>query len=335
MIWKDGFTGSYYITLVDTYSWRDVGRMEITSGTIERTPADLMESADLTMRQLPGNGEAWIRIWLDADQNGVIHVPLFTGLTSAPIRDINGRRELFKVECYSVLKPLDDILLDRGYYIPAEVTAPKAAERLLKAGPAPVVVDDSVTMPKLTESIVAEEGETKLTLAQKIINVIGWRIRIDGRGVIHIEPRPESIAARFDSNMNDVIELDLTDEYDWFACPNILRVISDDLMSIARDDDPESPLSTVSRGREIWAEETSPALGTNESLSAYAMRRLKELQGPARTVTYTRRFDPDIAVGDMVRFNHPEINIDDTFEVISQTLTLSHGCRTEEEAVRT
>ena len=124
MIWKDGFTGSYYITLVDTYSWCDVGRMEITSGTIERTPADLMESADLTMRQLPGNGEAWIRIWLDAEQNGIVHVPLFTGLTSAPIRDINGRRESFKVECYSVLKPLDDILLDRGYYIPAEVTAP-------------------------------------------------------------------------------------------------------------------------------------------------------------------------------------------------------------------
>lgn len=334
MIWKDGYTAAYYITLIDPKSWRDIGRMEVTGGTIERTPADLMESADLDMTELPGTGEAWIRIWLDADQNGVAHVPLFTGLTSAPSRDIDGRRNSYRVECYSVLKPLDDILLERGFYIPAEVNAPKAAVRLLKAGPAPVVVEGSGTMPRLTESVVAEEGETKLTLAEKVLSAIGWRIRIDGRGVIHIEEKPNVVVSMFDVNKNDVIELKLTDEYDWYSCPNVFRAISDDLTAVARDDDPASPLSTVSRGREIWAEETSVALGTNETLSTYAMRRLKELQSPAQTVSYNRRFDPDVKVGDLVRINHPEIGIDGTFEIAAQTLELSYGCRTEEEAVR-
>ena len=334
MIWKDGYTAAYYITLVDSKSWRDIGRMKVAGGTIERIATDLMESADLDMTELPGIGEAWVRIWLDADQNGVTHVPLFTGLTSAPSRSINGRRNTYRVECYSVLKPLDDILLERGFYIPAGVNAPKAAARLLKAGPAPVVVEGSGTMPRLTESVVAEEGETKLTLAWKVLNAIGWRIRIDGRGVIHIEERSNSVVSMFDANANDIIELNLTDECDWFSCPNVLRSISDYLTAVARDDDPASPFSTVSRGREIWAEETSVALGTNEALSTYAVRRLKELQSPAQTVSYNRRFDPDVKVGDLVRINHPEIGIDGTFEITTQTLKLSYGCRTEEEAFR-
>ena len=84
MNWNEGFTGSYYITIVDPSSWRDIGRMEITSGTVERSASDLLESADITVTELPEGGEAWIRIWLDADQNGVERIPLFTGLTSAP-----------------------------------------------------------------------------------------------------------------------------------------------------------------------------------------------------------------------------------------------------------
>lgn len=332
MIWSEGFTAAYYLTLVDPKSWRDIGRMKIASGSVERSEEGLMESADVSMTELPPGGEAWIRIWLDADQKGVTHVPLFTGLTSAPSRDIDGRRQSYSVECHSVLKPVDDILPERGFYVPAEVTAPAAAARLLRTGIAPVEIAEIGDLPRLTESIIAEDGETNLTLAQKVLDAIDWRIRIDGRGVIHIEPNAETVTAMFDANQNDVIELSVTEEYDWFSSPNVLRAISDDLTAIARDDDPESPLSTVSRGREIWAEESSVTLGTNESLAAYARRRLKELQSPARTVSYARRFDPAVRVGDVVRINHPEIGIDGLFRVTSQNMKLEYGCRTAEEA---
>ena len=335
MIWSEGFTAAYYLTIVDPKSWRDMGRIEITGGSIERSEASLMESADVDTTELPEGGEAWVRIWLDADQGGTEHVPLFTGLTSAPARDINGKRESYKVECYSVLKPVDDILVDRGYYIPAEVAAPQAAARLLRSGVAPVEVGAVADPPHLTEAVVAEKGETKLTLAVKVLEAIGWRIRIDGYGRIYVEPKTESSVTMFDANDNDVIEPKVTDEYDWYSCPNVIRCISGDLTAVARDDDPGSPVSTIGRGREIWAEETSVNLGTNESLAAYARRRLKELQSPARTVSYLRRFDPNVTVGDIVRINHPEIGIDGLFKITSQSLALTHGCRTTEEAVLT
>lgn len=330
MIWSDGFTASYYITIVDPRSWRDIGRMEIESGSIDRTTTELLESADLKMTELPEGGEAWIRIWLDADQGGIEHVPLFTGLTSAPSRDLDGRRNSYDVECYSVLKPVNDILTERGAYVPTEVVAPHAAARLLRSGIAPVVVADVGELPQLTDAIIAEDGETNLTLADKVLAAVGWRKRIDGTGTIYVEPISDEVVQVFDSDQNDVIELSITDERDWYSCPNVLRVISGDMTAVASDTDPDSPLSTVSRGREIWAEESSPSLGTNESIGAYANRRLRELQSPARTITYARRYDPGVRPGDVIRINHPEIGIDGLFRVGSQSLELSYGCRTNE-----
>lgn len=333
MIWSNGFSARYYMTIVDAKSWRDIGRMDITGGTIERTNAELYESADIQATQLPEGVESWVRVWLDADQGGIVHVPLFTGLTSAPSRDISGQRTSYSIECYSVLKPVNDILTDRGYYIPNDATAPDAVARLLRTGIAPVEVEVVANPPQLTGAIIAEDGETNLTLAQKVLDAIDWRLRIDGMGIIHVEQKNDDVVSIFDSEFNDIMELDITDEYDWYSCPNVLRAISDDMTAIARDDDPDSPLSTVTRGREIWAEESSVTLGSNESLAGYAQRRLLELQSPARTVTYARRFDPDVGVGNLVRINHPEIGIDHTFRITSQSLELTYGCRTSEEAV--
>lgn len=332
MLWSEGFTGTYYITIIDPATWRDLSRMEITGGTVERSADGLLQSADLDMTELPDMTEAWVRIWMDADQGGVEHVALFTGLTSAPSRSLDGLRESYKVECYSVLKAVDDILLDRGYYVPAEMPAPQAAVKLLSKGVAPVELADVNNYPALQGAIIAEDDETALTMAQKVVDAVGWRIHIDGRGVIYVEPKPDEVVEIFDSEGNDVMELQITDERDWFSCPNVLRCISDDLTAIARDDDSESPLSTVSRGREVWMQESNVKLGTNESLAAYAARRLKELQNPARTASYARRFDPNIEVGALVRINHPEINIDGVFEVTHQSLELGYGCKTSETA---
>ena len=332
MLWNEGFTGTYYITTVDPKTWRDIDRMEITGGTVERSTDGLLQSADLDMTELPDSVETWVRIWMDAEQGGVEHVALFTGLTSVPSRDLDGLRESYKVECYSVLKAVDDILLERGYYVPAEMTAPQAAVKLLSKGVAPVVLADVSRYPALRGAIIAEDDETALTMAEKVLEAIGWQIRIDGRGVIYVEPKSDEVVEIFDSEGNDVMELAITDERDWFSCPNVLRCISDDLTAIARDDDPDSPLSTVSRGREVWMQETSVKLGTSESLASYTARKLRELQSPARTATYARRFDPDIEVGNRVRINHPEISIDGVFEVTHQSLELGYGCRTSETA---
>jgi hypothetical protein len=217
-------------------------------------------------------------------------------------------------------------MLPRGWFAPKDGSGAAIIADLLGISGAEVETFEGGGT--LTGAIVAESGETYLSMAHKVADAIGWQIRIDGRGKIHVEPFPDAVAVRF-NNDNDVIQPSIKDTRDWYSCPNVLRVTYESYAAIARDDDPESPLSTVSRGREIWAEEAAQ-LSSSAPLAAYAQQRLKELQRPAREITYTRRFMPDLRPGDIVGINYPKAMIDGEFRIKSQTIELGYGCDTEE-----
>lgn len=332
MNWKRGYSASYYLKTVDPATWRDLDTYQITGGEISRSGGSLKESATVDMNMIPEGTEAWIRIYLDATQGtDGERQAIFTGLMSVPKTAWEGMRDSYSCECYSVLKSADDVLLPRGWYVSAGMNGAQAAADLLSVGAAPVEYADA--SPALASSIIAENKETNLSMAEKIVDAIGWRIRIHGDGVISIEPKETSPRASFDTLENDIIELSVSDRRDLFNCPNVFRATVDDLTAIARDDDPESPLSTVNRGREVWKEETNCKLNENESIAQYAMRRLKEEQAPAREVEYSRRFWPDVTVGDVVRLNLPAQNISGTFRIESQKIELGYGARTSEEVI--
>ena len=333
MIWSRGFSARFTASVVDPVTWRDIKDIRITGGSIERNTEKMMESADINMTELIGTGEAWIRIWLDArqDAGASAHIPLFTGITSVPERSLDGTRESYSAECYSVLKPMADRLLQRGWYAPADADGAALAARLLSTGPAPVTFDEG--SPHLADAIVAEDGESDLTMAEKIITAIGWRIKISGDGRIHICEKASEVTAAFDSLSNDIIEMHVTDTCDWYSCPNVCRAVSGYATAVARDDDPESSLSTIKRGREVWMEETDCSLNLGETLSAYALRRLKEEQSPSRTLHYDRRYQPDVSPGDLIRMRYPGNGLDGTFRIKSQSMELGYGVKTTEEAV--
>lgn len=330
MNWNKGFSARYYLSVVDPGTWRSMETSQLISGSVIRSEKKMIESATVELTDLPEESEPWIRIWMDARQEGSGgHAAIFTGLLQTPDTDWNGKLMTLRAECCSVLKPADDILMARGYYVPAGVEAAAFAAQLLQAGPAPVEYTENG--PNLTESIIAERGETRLTMAQKVIDAIGWRIRIAGDGVITICPKALTASASYDPSENDAVETVLRDRRDWYDCPNVFRAVSGDLTAVARDDSPDSPLSTVSRGREVWKEDLGCRLGNAESIADYAARRLKEEQEHGRDLSYTRRFDPDLTVGDLVSLRYPAQNIDGLFRITSQNIELIHGGRTAEE----
>lgn len=329
MDWSKGFSAVYYARFVDRTTWRDAERFEITGGSITRSDSSLIESADIQTRY-QFSGERWIRIYMDTRQNGAAdHVALFTGLAVPPQTDVNGNIKGYSLECYSVLKPAEDILLERGFYIMAGTNSGDILKLLLKASPAPVEIEDNI--PRLSNTIIAEQGESNLSMALKILKAIGWRIRIDGSGVVHICQKAGQAVVSFSAFENDSVEPQLTLTHDWFSCPNVFRAVSDDLMAIARDDREESVLSTVTRGREVWMEETGCNLSENEGIAAYASRRLKEEQARAYEVSYSRRYHPDITISDLVSMHYPAQGLDGDYKVTSQTITLGSGGRTEEQ----
>ena len=298
MDWSQGFSASYYGCYVDPSSWRDIERFEITEGNIERTDESLRESASVTLSEYEQGTERWIRIYLDTKQNeSGTHTALFTGLAMTPDRNIDGFRTKYELDCYSVLKPASDILLQRGWYAPVDTSSGQIIKNLLM-GFAPVVVADN--SPRLSQAIIAEDKESNLSMVNKILQAINWRIRIDGNGTINILPKPIEVSATFNPVTNDVIEPQLTYTRDWFDCPNCFRAVSEDLFSVAKDESLTSPLSIPNRGREIWMEEDGVDLADDESISEYAVRKLKAEQAVSTSVSYTRRFDPNVNVGDIV-----------------------------------
>ena len=330
MDWSKGFSAEYYVSEVDPSTWKDIDRIEVTGGSISVTDENLRNAADFDCIEYDRTRESWIRIWLDARQGGdSAHVPLYTGLASAPDRDIAGRLQTHHIQCFSVLQPCQDVLLPRGWYAPQEVAASVILEDLLYVTPAPVRVEG--TTPALYEPIVAEENESHLSMVDKILTAIGWQMVIDGEGTIIIREYPSEPAAVFDPNYNDMIETQLTESYDWQTAPNVIRASTSARSVVFKDTDPNSILSVTNRGREIWLEEADANLNDGESLESYAERRLREEQSINRIISYTRRYVPGLNVNDIVSLRYPEQDIDGDFSIRSQTITLGYGAPVSEE----
>ena len=330
MNWNLGFSAAYYATFVDKATWRDLERFEITDGSISYTEDELRCSATVGAVGYEQGTENIIRVYLDAKQTGsAALVPLFTGYATSPTQDFNGVLETNSLDVYSVLTPVRDVLLPRGWYAAAEIPGGTLIKNLLEPTPAPVdIVDNS---PALQEAIIAEDSETNLSMIEKILSAIDWRMRIGGDGTIHIMPKATEAVVMYDPLDNDAIEPEIEITYDWYQCPNCFRAISGDLTAVAKDESSNSIFSIQNRGREVWMEETDADLNEGETIEAYALRRLREEQSIATQAKYKRRFHPDLSVSDLVQLHYPKQGLEGLYKITSMSMELGYGCSVDEE----
>lgn len=330
MDWSKGYSASYHMTIVDPITWRDIGRVEITGGSISRGLDGLRESASIDCEVFNLGIEQWVRVWLNTKQAGSSEsLPIFTGLASSPNNDKEGNIQSYHLECYSVLKAADDIKLSRGWYAPAGVKTGDILRELFSPVPSEVIIPEDT--PYLTFNIIAEDNESNLTMADKILSAMGdWDIRIEGDGTVYVTPNSTDPVVIFDALEFDVIETSLSINEDWFSCPNVLMVINNDMMSVAKDESEYSPASIPNRGREVWVTETNPELGAEETIEEYTSRRLKELQRVFQVVSYTRRYVPNVVPGDYIMLKYPDQGLDDIFFVESQGIDLAYSASTSE-----
>lgn len=329
MNWNSDYTARYYAEFVDPVTWRDIERFEIENGSVSRQNTGLRQSASMSVDEFEDFTESLVRIYVDAVQGeNIEHVPLFTGYAMNPSVQINGNIRTQDIECYSVLKPAEDILLPRGWYASRGATGSAVIEDLLSVVKAPI---ESTVSAQLEHNIVAEDNETRLTMVDKLLNATGSVLTISGDGTVIIQPKSNEIVTTFNPEDNDVIEPTLTIEHDWFDAPNVFRAVMDNVSATERDDSETSELSTVNRGREVWMQEDVAELA-DETLAQYARRKLKEAQAVGTRISYTRRFDPDIQVEDVVRFNYSQVQ--GSYRITSQKWDLSHSMETSEESER-
>ena len=70
MDYSNGYTASFYATIVDPLTWMDGLVVQIESGSVKRQEDGIRQSAEITVQDFPEDEELYLRIYMDSEQNG-------------------------------------------------------------------------------------------------------------------------------------------------------------------------------------------------------------------------------------------------------------------------
>ena len=216
----------------------------------------------------------------------------------------------------SVLTPASERKFKPGEYAPKGIDgASWCAARLRECIKAPVEVVDGY---KLGEHVVFDLGSSYLDGIWSVLDAGSYCMQIAGDGTVTICPKamePALVITSDGAGLLPSISRALPVE----DVPNVLKVYDGENEATARNDDPDSPTSVVTRGREIEEVEDSPTRKEGETLQQYANRHLAELSEVYETYDIEREYASGVMPYSIVRVNLPEQGIVGDFRVMSQS----------------
>lgn len=344
--WLSSMQQTFEYYTVDPNTWRDVKKIEnVISSTINRdSEAETLGSATITMSE--AIGECYVRIYLVAIQNGKTYkVALGTFLVQTPSWSFDGKTKEISVDAYTPLLELKENLPPIGYSLLEGENIMNMAYRLCRERVrAPVI--EAVCDTNLYDDFVANTNDTWLTFLTDLIENAKYVFDLDEMGRVLFLPVQETASLQpvwtYTDDNSSILYPDISLDRDLYGIPNVVEVVyssgKDNYYARVVNDNPNSPISTVNRGREIIHRVTNPSLygdPTENQTKEYAERLLKELSTLECTVTYSHGYCP-VRVNDCVRLNYTRSGVSGVkAKVISQSIDCSAGCKVTETAVYT
>lgn len=337
-------TFEYYI--VDPNTWMDVKKIDnVKSCTINRdSKAETLGSATIDVTE--SLGECYIRVYLVTIQNGITEkIPLGTFLVQTPSSSFDGKIKNISMSAYTPLLELKENPPPLGYSLLKDNNIMETAYMLIREhARAPVVKTESDI--KLHYDFVANANDTWITFLADLIANAKFSLGLDEMSRIIFTPKQDTASLQpvwtYNDDNSSILYPDVNMDHDLYGIPNVVEVIysngSDYYHARVVNDDSNSPISTVNRGREIVHRDTKPDLvgnPTEQQIQEYAERLLRELSSLEYTISYTHGYCP-VRIGDCVRFNYSRAGLKDIkARVISQSIKCEPGCPVTEKAVFT
>lgn len=331
MDWRDSYHSSWRIFRVNRDTWADAEQVtNIDSVNITRTAdGDLLESGSMS---ISGDFETdYYRIVMTAERGGdVQRVDVGTLLFDSASGVIDFGTTTRDAEGYSVLYPASVTLVYNGEYAPAGVDgAEYVHDMLTRTINAPVHVDGHFT---LNEHVVFDVGSSVLEACWLVLDAGNFVMQIDGRGEVHILPKPSEPALVIDTGNIGLLENGIEYTEDISEIPNRYIVIEGNSKTVASNDNPESIVSTISRGYNVDEIDESATPVNGETLGEYALRRLHEMSIMTSERSYTREYQPNVYLYDVIRGSIDGLFGD--YRITNQTINCEHGVVLEETANR-
>lgn len=331
MDWSKSYTSTWRVFRVNRKTWADGELLaKVDSVDISRT-ADgrLLESGSM---EVTGDFTSdYYRVVMTANQGGILtRVDVATLLFDVAGGEVDFGRTAHEVDGYSVLYPASTTAVTLGEYAPAgEDGVRYAADLLRSAINAPVETEGSFT---LNDHIVHELGSSVIDAVWAVLDAGNYIIQIDGRGIVHIRPKPSTPAYYITNSNIGMLSNGISYSTDISEIPNRYVVIEDNLITIATNDDQESSVSTVNRGYCVDVVDTSPTPVNGKTVAEYASDRLKQLSIMKDERTYVREYVPDVYLYSIVRASINGLQGD--LRVTSQSVKCGNGITVNERAVR-
>lgn len=344
--WSSSMSQTYEFYIVDPATWKDKTPIDtITSCTINRDASEsTLGSAIIDSTEVLG--ECYVRVYLVAIQNRVTQrVPLGTFLVQTPYENHDGKAFSYSMDAYTPLIELKGTNPPIGYSLLKGVKIMSTASRLCEENlRAPVVAID--TDDELRADFVSNLDEAWMSFITDLIANAKYQFGLDEMGRVIFEPvqdmRSLSPVWTYNDDNSSILYPDFKNERDLYGIPNVVEVVYSTSagyrFSRIVNDDPNSPVSTVNRGREVLYRDSNPSFSgipTQRDLDEYAKQLLRNLSSLEHTITYTHGYCP-VRVGDCVLLNHSRVGlINVKAKVISQSIKCKDGCPVEETAVYT
>ena len=356
--WTRRFDAAYRFMRVSRVTGYETERLAgfERGGTIERNlDTEAKESGSVGYVGALDLGPDLLRVWLDATfpDGSTKNVPLGTFLASTTSRDYDGMASTSTVTLAGRLGELSATQFAHPFYLPAGTNLVAYATRIAESCGLSVEADSSdyVSTEPLYYGIqsgdqqASSQSQTKLAVINDLLDRAGFdSARTDPYGTVLMR-RSQGVADRapswdFVEGRNARFLRDVTDERDTTGVANVVYAVYTGAateggeqvttIGVATDDDPASPWSTASLGREIVARYDYQEYATQTQADAKAAEMLASTRSVLRKVTLSHVYAP-ATIGDAVRVDYRSAGITETLSVRTQRITLGDGCLTETE----
>lgn len=344
--WLETMQRSYEYYTVDPGTWKDVKKITtVKSCSISRdATADTRGSATIDITE--SIGECYIRVYMITIQNGVTEKhPLGTFLVQTPSSSFNGKVRNVTMDAYTPLMELKENQPPLGYSILKGENIMENAYRITRDNVrAPVV--KTTCAETLYSDFVATPDETWLSYVSDLTSNAKYKLDLDELGRILFAPKQDTASLQpvwtYTDDNSSILYPEVSMNHDLYGIPNVVEVLyssaTEHYFARAVNDDPNSPISTVNRGREIIHRISNPDMvgdANDRQIQEYANQVLRDMSSIEYTLRYTHGYCP-VRIGDCVRFDYKMAGLNNIkARVVSQNIKCTPDCQVTETATFT
>lgn len=348
--WTQSMQQSFSFYKVNPNTWRDEERIDtILSAEIVRDSEDeTLGYATFSADSI--EGEFYIRTYMDVTQNGKFyHIPISTNLTQTSISGYDGKKNTINIDSYTPLIELKEKTPPVGFFFDKGMNILQQTRNWVSQLCRAPVLDWKTASEGLVvqdeNGFVSENDEDWMSFLSAFLKNAKHVFRLTEMGEIYFDEdnlsmETQSIFTYSDDGLSILYpEISMTE--DLYSIPNVVELViskpdmKKGLLIRAVNDNPNSIISTVKRGREIITRINDPdIMGYNDEIQyrQLAEKTLDDLSSVEFNIEYKHGFCP-VKVGDCVTINYKKANLNNIrAKVIKQTITCEPGCPVSETA---